>query len=274
MITERVLRRLTQVPGVRPLWARFPVGPVDLRVRFGVFPRPHYAYGVYSAADLAKRLGATAISVIEFGVAGGNGLLALESIAACVSEYIGIRISVTGFDCGAGMPEALDYRDLPYVWEKGFYGMDQEKLRARLSPGTELVIGNVADTVKLWLDREPPPIGFVAFDLDYYSSTKMALRAFETPNPELRLPRVYCYFDDVIWPEHACHNEYIGELCAILEFNQTHEALKLCPVHMLRDMRILHENWAEQIYVLHDFRHPLYCRNITPRDEQHTQVPL
>jgi hypothetical protein len=52
-----------------------------------VFPRPQYAYGVFHAADLAKRLGVSAISVIEFGVAGGLGLLALENIAASISQY-------------------------------------------------------------------------------------------------------------------------------------------------------------------------------------------
>src|SRR5882762_4141903 len=81
MIPERVLVRLTQIPGVRSLWHRFPVGSVDLRVRYGIFSRPHYAYGVYSAASLAKRLKLRGISAIEFGVAGGRGLQALESIA-------------------------------------------------------------------------------------------------------------------------------------------------------------------------------------------------
>ncbi len=40
----------------------------------------------------------------------------------------------------------------------------------------------------------------LAFDLDYYSSTKTALQLFEG-GPESRLPRVYCYFDDIMWPE-------------------------------------------------------------------------
>jgi hypothetical protein len=62
----------------------------------------------------------------------------------------------------------------------------------------------------------PYPVGFVAFDLDYYSSTTVAFRVFEKEH----LPRVHCYFDDTIWPESAYHNEYIGELCAIREFNE------------------------------------------------------
>jgi hypothetical protein len=257
------------------LWNRVPVGPVDVRVRYGVFPRPHYAFGVFCAADLARRLGRPAISVIEFGVAGGRGLLALEKIAGTIGQYFGITINVVGFDSGQGMPEAVDYRDLPYVWGKGFYAMDAKKLRSRLSPRTELVLGDVAQTANSWREREDlAPIGFVSFDLDYYSSTKMALGVFDTANHALRLPRVYCYFDDIMWPEHACHNEYAGELCAIREFNEAHEALKLCPIHMLRHMRVHPSAWNEQMYVLHDFRHPLYCRNITPQDEEHTQMRI
>jgi hypothetical protein len=265
MITDKVLRRLTQFPGVRTIWNKFPFGPVDVRVRYGVFQRPQYAFGVFCAADLAKRLGVSAISVVEFGVARGRGLLALENIAAVIGEHFGVSIGVVGFDTGRGMPETTDYRDLPYVWAKGFYDMDEGALRSLLSPSTELMIGDVADTISSWLARgDAAPIGFISFDLDYYSSTKKALSLFEASSHNLRLPRVYCYFDDIVWPPYACHNEYIGELCAIREFNQLHENLKLCPIHMLRHMRAHPDPWNEQMYALHDFGHPLYCVNITP----------
>ena len=41
--------------------------------------RPHYAYCVYNAAILAKKLGYKSFSIIEFGVAGGNGIYFLEN---------------------------------------------------------------------------------------------------------------------------------------------------------------------------------------------------
>src|ERR1035441_9247881 len=104
MTRDRLLARLTQVPGVRTLWNWFPLGSLATRVRYGIFDRPHYAYGVYSAADLAKRLGLSSIQVIEFGVAGGKGLIALERIAAAIETDLGIQISVSGFDSGEGMP--------------------------------------------------------------------------------------------------------------------------------------------------------------------------
>src|ERR1035437_6075365 len=129
MIRDKILKRLLNVPGARAVWNALPVGGVELRVRHGIFSRPHYAYGVYSAADLARRLELPAITVAEFGVAGGLGLLALEKVAAEVAGHLGVAIHVVGFDGGQGMPEAVDHRDLPHVWGKGFYAMDERQLR-------------------------------------------------------------------------------------------------------------------------------------------------
>ena len=97
----------------------------------------------------------------------------------------------------------------------------------------------------------PLPIGFVAFDLDYYSSTRSALRVFKLQH----LPRVYCYFDDTIWPETACHNDYTGELCAIREFNMENSGAKLCQIHGLSQTQPRKAAWNEGTYVLHDFEH-------------------
>jgi hypothetical protein len=69
---------------------------------------------VYRAADLAHRLKVPAISVIEFGVAGGQGLFELEKLAQLMGAHFAVPISVIGFDTGTGMPDPVDYRDLPY----------------------------------------------------------------------------------------------------------------------------------------------------------------
>lgn len=260
---------MMRFPGARSLWRRFPFGSAEVRVQYGIFSRPHYAFGVYSAADLATRLGLSAISVVELGVAGGAGLVALQEIAELLENYFDIDIYVAGFDSGQGMPPPTDYRDLPHVWGTGFYNMDVAKLKAKLSSRTELVLGHINKTISSW--KPKAPIGFIAFDLDYYNSTKSAIRLFESCSC---LPRTYCYFDDIIWPETACHNEYVGELCAIREFNEQHEYKKICPLHMLRAMRAMPSPWNEQIYVFHDFKHPLYCKNLTPTGDRYTQIPL
>jgi hypothetical protein len=273
VLSDRVLPRLARVPGVRSLWSRFPVGQLSTRIRYGISARPMYAYGVYRAASMAKQLGLGSITAIEFGVAGGRGLLALEDIADEVARDLNIEISVLGFDSATGMPGATDYRDLPYVWEKGFYQMDEALLRSKLRHA-RLVLGNVAETIPRFLDDAGvPPIGFVAFDLDYYSSTRDAFGIFGG-KPESRLPRTWCSFDDIMWPETACHNEFVGELCAIREYNEQHEKLKLCPIHMLAHMQPIPAAWHKQIYVHHDFLHPLYCVNLTPHTVQYTQKPL
>ena len=273
-IGQRILRRLTHIPGYRSAWSKLPVGSIDTRVHYGIFPRPHYAYGTYAAADLARRLRVRAISVVEFGVAGGRSLVALECIAQEISQETGVDISVFGFDSGTGMPSPRDYRDLPYVWGEGFYKMDEARLRARLK-ATKLVLGDVKHTVPNFISEGGfPPLGFIAFDLDYYSSTKEALQIFDGESAT-RLPRVYCYFDDIMWPEYACHNEYIGELCAIREFNAENSANRaLCPVHMMPYMFAHRAGWHEQIYVLHDFHHPMYATNITRRTDEDTQMRL
>lgn len=261
-VGDRLLGWLTCIPEVRLLWRRSPIaiGSVEMRTRFGGWPRPHYAYGVFHAAEQAKLLGLSGISVIEFGVAGGNGLLALQSTACELARHFGIAVSVWGFDTGTGMPDSSDYRDLPYVWGGGFYKMDETRLRKQLLPDTRLVLGDVKETVQE-LQNSPYPIGFVSFDLDYYSSTMAAFTVFDLPQ-QTRLPRVYCYFDDIMWPEYACHNPWTGELCAIREFNEQHEDKKVAPLHLLRWMRPHAEPWNDHIYVLHDFHHPLYSVNL------------
>jgi len=269
---HRILMRVSQVPGVLNLWRRFPYGSLDTRVRYGLFNRPHYAYGVYAAASLARRLDLKAISVVEFGVAGGRGLLALEEISGIVAKQLGIQIHVVGFDSGQGMPPPADYRDLPHVWGTGDYRMDVPKLRSILSPSTDLILGPIEETVLTWVPKAA--IGFVSFDLDYYSSTKSAFQLFQGESASTCLPRVHCYFDDVWWPEHAGHNDYIGELCAIREFNQEQKDKKICPIHMFRYFRIQREAWNELMYMYHDFKHPLYSRNLTEADDRHRQHHL
>ena len=246
---------------------------METRVKFDIWPRPHYAFGVYSAARLARSLGLPGISVAEFGVAGGRGLLALERASRKIGKALKMRIDVFGFDSGIGMPNAEDYRDLPHVWSTGFYAMDVNALTPKLS-SAQLVLGNVGETVVDWTRRDDLlPIGFIALDLDYYSSTIQALRIFDGV-AETRLPRVICYLDDIMWPEYAYHNDFVGELAAVREFNQQHVDRKLCPIHLLRNMRIVPRPWNDQMYVMHDFAHPLYGVNITPRGNSYNQLPI
>jgi hypothetical protein len=130
-------------------------------------------------------------------VAGGNGLLALADIASAVEAETQVKIAVYGFDTGSGLLETTgDYRDYPDQWQPGDYPMNEALLRQRLKPNTTLIIGNVRDTIPRYLPQIKQPIGFVAVDVDMYSSACDVLRMFADPCRKM-LWRVYMYFDDV-----------------------------------------------------------------------------
>ena len=152
-ITSAALRRLNAVPGWRTFWKSRQFGSIETRVNYAISDRPNYAYGIYRAADLARRLDLRAISVAEFGVAGGNGLIAMERIADEIGRYMGIDIAVYGFDTGEGMPQSEGYKDLPFYFQPRYYKMDVEKLRPRLRRA-QLLLGEVADPFRdSWSSR-------------------------------------------------------------------------------------------------------------------------
>ena len=267
------LERLIKLPLVQRLWRRFPIGNVALRTEFDIWERPNYAFGIYSACNLAAALGLKAVSVIEFGVAGGSGLIAMEKAAVQLSQYFNLDIQVFGFDTGAGMPPPSDYRDVPHAWGQGFYQMDEQKLRSKLH-AAKLIVGNVSETIPRFLEKLEngiAPVGFISFDLDYYSSTKQALMVFEG-SQQTRLPRAFCYFDDVIQPLRAYLNPYVGETLAINEYNLKHEQQKIARIEHLTWLRERAALWNHQMYVHHDFSHSLYTRCLTPPG--HRQLPL
>lgn len=229
-----------------------------LKALWDALPYSHYAYGIHHAAALAKRLGVPKVSVLEFGVAGGNGLVAMEGHAEVVSKRSGIAIEVFGFDTGEGMTPPKDYRDMPYRFAEGNYKMDVEKLKGRLR-SAQLVLGDVAVTAKSFFDSfNPAPIGFVSFDMDYYSSTMDAFSMFSEEQPdEFFLPRIQCYFDDIIGSEASSYNDFVGELAAIRDFNQATESVKIAESRVFRGYPI-NFAWYHQIYVMHRFTHARY----------------
>jgi hypothetical protein len=250
--------------------SRFNVLPYLKKLNYGTIEKPAYGYSVYQAAQLARTLGYPCISAIEFGVAGGNGLVALERHATQVEQETGVAVSVYGFDTGAGMPPPTDYRDLPYMWQEGYFAMDPARLKARLT-SAQLVLGPVEQTVANFIEQyQPPPIGFISFDLDYYSSTAESLRLLDEDHRHF-LPRVVCYLDDISGDIDYAYNEFTGELLAVKEFNDRHTDIKIARVHGLRYAKPhLPRSWHDQIFVAHRFTHPDYGRPTS----RVTQKPL
>jgi hypothetical protein len=217
-----------------------------------------YLWGVLQGAALAKVMGLKRISVIEFGVAGGYGLLALEHIAGRVEAATALGIDVYGFDTGTGLPQPQDYRDLPHMFGRGQFPMDTNQLETRLRRAS-LKLGLLETALPAFLRSDPAPVAFVSFDVDFYSSTREALKLFDA-TPECLLPRIVCYFDDVIGYTYC---EFNGERLAISEFNTLHAERKVCPIYGARYFvppRYRDEAWPEMLYLAHLFDHPLYNR--------------
>jgi hypothetical protein len=245
-------------------WAVRNFGDYPTKLRHGAIPRANYGYCLYNGAKLAKCLGYPRMTAIEFGVAGGNGLLSMENHAEEISKLVGIEIEIYGFDTAEGLPKPVDYRDLPYHWKEGFYKMDVRALQSELRKA-KLVLGDIADTLKSFFDiHRPAPIGAISFDLDFYSSTKSALAVFHGQQ-EFLLPRIFCYFDDTIGSEIEAYNDFTGQRLAINEFNLENDAIKLGFPYCLLNTEY---GWRNQIWVAHLFKHPHYNTFVSYTEQQ------
>ena len=221
--------------------------------------RASYTWGVLNGAFLANALGIRRISVIEFGVASGRGLISLEKIASKVGPVFDIGIDVYGFDTGVGLPRPLDYRDMPNLYTESDYLMNHEKLRTRLE-SSQLVLGLVEDTIPAFVESNPAPVAFVSFDLDYYSSTAAALKLLDA-DQSLLMPRIHCHFDDIMG--FSC-SDFNGERLAISEFNASRTMRKISPIYGLKYMlppTHAHAQWLEELYMAHIFDHEHYSEN-------------
>lgn len=241
-------------------------GDYESKLKLGVISRPNYGYCLYNAAKLAAKLGYEKISAVEFGVAGGNGLLSFEYHAEQVSKLFPVEIEVYGFDTGEGLPKPVDYRDLPYHWKEGFYKMDVEALKAKLRKA-KLILGNVSDTLGgFFEENKPAPIGAISFDLDFYSSTKSALAILQGMH-EFLMPRIFCYFDDTIGSDLELYSDFTGQRLAINEFNGENERIKLGFPYYLPHSGYT-GGWRDQIWVAHLLAHPHYNTFISDQEQQ------
>ena len=232
----------------------------------GELPYMHYARIVWAAAHEAKMLGLKAISVIEFGVAGGNGLLALEFHAREIGRLLDIEIQVYGFDTGEGLPEyETDYRDQLFRFKIGAYKMNFSQLEEKLTCA-KLVLGDIHETSHKFWEMNPAPIGATMVDVDFYTSTIPVLQMLETESKNV-LPRIFMYFDDIFKGY-----ENIGENFAIKEFNERNQGnISISPEGTDRDYDMFSLGYPSHLKrgdmkVCHYFKHPLYNVNIAPKD--------
>lgn len=248
-----LLAHLAKEPPIRIFsqkFVKYMTTSVRARAMWDTSPRPNYLLGVLKAADQAREDKIDRILAVEFGVAAGNGLIALQDIAEDVERETGIVVEVVGFDSGAGMPAVpFDYRDHTDWWIPQDYPMDVAALKARLKPRTKLILGDVAQNVELFLDENEVTIGFISFDLDYYSSTTNAFPLLSSPRRKI-LRRTPLYFDDI---DFYFNHQFAGELLAIDEFNKSSNEVRIDKwqgVH--KERPFLDAPWLEKMYVAHD----------------------
>jgi hypothetical protein len=229
-------------------------GKFHHKVEFDLVVRQQLAFSILHAARQAATRGLRKISVVEFGVASGTGLLNMCAIASEVMRTTGVMIEIYGFDAATGMPPPIDHRDHPEHWQQGDFPMDVHRLSNALPDFAHLIIGDVKDTIPGFLSTLSPdaPLAFVSLDLDYYSSTKSALDLFKGP-AELYAAAVVVYLDDIV---EESTNPWCGELLAVREFNDENTLRKISPFPALRTKRIFKNAlWIDQIYLLHVLDH-------------------
>jgi hypothetical protein len=230
-------------------------GSTRKRIEYDLVPRQPYAYCIQAAADQARAAGIERLTLIEFGVAAGAGLLNMCWIAERVAKETGVQFDIVGFDSGKGMPDPRDYRDHPEKYFTGDFPVsDREALLESLPANARLLFGEIDESVEKFRKEISCPIGFISVDVDYYWSAKQCLDVLKF-GPEHYLPAVLVYADDV---QDIDDNEFCGELLAIKEFNQSDETpyRKLAVANLLGEHRIFkHAIWHRQIYLAHIFDH-------------------
>lgn len=251
---------------VRKLVRERKFGNFQHRYDLAALERMHYAYIIYQAAQLASRLKQPRISVVEFGVAGGNGLVWMERHAEEVEKIFDVKIDIYGFDTGEGLPHPQDYRDLPYHWEGGMFKMDVDALKKKLTRAT-LILGEVSETLPSFCETyNPAPIAAVSHDMDFYSSTMAALKLFSVDEKYL-MPRIFCYFDDTMGGDTELYSDYTGQRLAIGDFNEANPHRKVAVPYYLRAKHDLGP-WVHQIWIGHLFDHSRYNDFSSSRDQQ------
>ena len=236
------------------------------KIEYDLVPRHPYAFGVNLAFQNAAQEKLKKILIIEFGVASGGGLFNLAYIASKLSKIYNIDYEVIGFDTGKGMPPPVDYKDHPEKYRAGDFP-PLDLIRKKLPKKTKIYYGEIEETVNLIknYNEKDVKIGFVAVDVDYYTSTVSCLKSLRFEE-SMYLSSTVLYFDDIY---NIDHNEFCGELLAINEFNQTNNFRKICKMTQLKDWRIFKNAvWLDQMYFLHvldsSYRDPKNWKDIKP----------
>ena len=241
-------------------------GSLRNKIDFDLVLRQQHAYALLNAADQANKYGYHKVTIFEFGVAAGAGLLNLQDIARKITSTTGIEFDIYGLDTGTGMPPPISFKDHPDLYQTGDFPMNFPLLSQKLGPNTRLILGPISDSVSALLTKnfELAPIAFISIDVDYYSSSVDALKLLTHTSLNF-LPRVIIYLDDL---EDLCHNSCCGELAAVIEFSESNLLRPIEKHNFLRGYRLFkNARWIDHIFQCHILDHPIR-NNLTPSRHQ------
>jgi hypothetical protein len=194
--------------------------------------RPDVFSSICLATAQAMCWGKKGISLVELGVFRGGGLSFIVDVAEHLTDNIGMKYHVYGFDSFDGLQNFVGYEDHHEIWEPGDYSAKHlhDKVLKKFENKAVLIEGDVKDTVKPFLVDKLSidyPIGFISLDLDLYSSSRNGLKILEDENPSKYIPTVMMIVDDQDYL--VTYNEWCGEGLAISEFNEAHKFRKIQP---------------------------------------------
>ena len=235
-----------------------------LSLKYKTF-RPHYETILLESCIEAQKLGYDEISILELGVAGGNGIISLEKYKNKIQKLININVNIYGFDSGVGIPITNDKRDIIFLTKPGTYKIDKQLLEKKIQ--SKIFYGDIKNTIDLFIKTNPKNIIAIFFDLDLYTSTRDFLKQINKLEDYL-CPRVYCYFDDIFNTTHVI-NQFNGENLAINEFNKISQNLKIGKSYdNIMDFKFpLAKN---NLFMMQNFNHPDYNKYIGNDDEENS----
>ena len=96
----------------------------------------------------ARFAGRSQVTVCEFGVARGAGLLNLIELAEVIAPAAGVTFRIVGFDTGAGLPPVTGHKNHPEIWAGGDFPMvDSSELIKTIAGRADCILGDVNQTV-------------------------------------------------------------------------------------------------------------------------------
>lgn len=207
------------------------------------FNRLSYSLGLLHSVYQAKVCDINHITVVELGVANGNGLESIIKTAQFLEKQFDIKFNVVGFDLETGLPHPKDFRDHPEIWQSGQF--QAREISEFCKNNSNIVFGDLADTLPSWCNTFQGTLGWVSVDVDFYSSTKSAWPLFKM-DPERYLPATPMHVDDI--NVDLLYNPWCGEGLALKEFNDCHNYRKIEEKSRIWNI--------ENFHVLHVLDHP------------------